>query len=73
MLRLYIYIYLIEYFNVTKINFIHFYKNIFENVNLIGLTTYNLLRDIEIMTGFNWDNYDLIFPRINPIYNNLID
>ena len=69
----YTYNYLIEYFNVTKINFINFYKNIFDNVNLIGLTTYNLLRDIEIMTGFNWDNYDLIFPRINPIYNNLID
>jgi hypothetical protein len=69
----YTYNYLIEYFNVTKINFINFYKNIFDNVNSIGLTTYNLLRDIQIMTDFNWDNYDLIFPRINPSYNNLID
>ena len=69
----YTYNYLLEYFNVTKINFINFYKNIFENVNTIGLTTYNLLRDIEIMTDFNWNNYDLIFPRINPDYNNLID
>lgn len=69
----YTYNYLIEYFNVTKINFINFYKNIFDNVNTIGLTTYNLLRDIQIMTDFNWNNYDLIFPRMNPAYNNLID
>jgi hypothetical protein len=69
----YTYNYLIEYFNVTKINFINFYRNIFDNVNTTGLTTYNLLRDIQIMTDFNWNNYDLIFPRINPAYNNLID
>ena len=69
----YTYNYLLEYFNVTKTNFINFYKNIFDNVNTIGLTTYNLFRDIQIMTDFNWNNYDLIFPRINPDYNNLID
>jgi hypothetical protein len=69
----YTYNYLIEYFNVTKNNFIHFYRNIFDNVNTTGLTTYNLLRDIKIMTDFNWNNYDLIFPRLNPSYNNLID
>lgn len=69
----YKYNYLIEYFNVTKINFINFYKNIFDNVNSIGISTYNILRDIQIITDFNWDNYDLIFPRINPSYNNLID
>jgi len=69
----YTYNYLIEYFNVTKNNFINFYRNIFDNVNTTGLTTYNLLRDIQIMTDFNWNNYDLIFPRINPSYNNLID
>ena len=69
----YTYNYLIEYFNVTKINFINFYRNIFDNLNTTGLTTYNLLKDIEIMTDFNWNNYDLIFPRMNPTYNNLID
>ena len=69
----YTYNYLIEYFNVTKNNFISFYRNIFDNVNTTGLTTYNLLKDIQIMTDFNWNNYDLIFPRMNPNYNNLID
>lgn len=69
----YTYNYLIEYFNITKINFINFYKTIFDNINTIGLTSYNLLRDIEIMTNFNWDNYNLLFPRYNPNYNYLID
>jgi hypothetical protein len=69
----YTYNYLLEYFNTTKINFLNLYNNIFNNVHVIGLSSYNMLRDIETMSGFNWNTYDLIFPRINPYYNNLID
>lgn len=69
----YTYNYLLEYFNTTKINFLNLYNNIFNNVHMIGLSSYNMLRDIETMSGFNWNTYDLKFPRINPYYNNLID
>jgi hypothetical protein len=71
----YKYSYVVDYFKQTKANFVAFYEGIFGNLQSIGLTTYNVFRELQALTGFDWQDYvrQLDHPRRNPQYEQMLD
>jgi len=66
----YTYNYIIDYFTIYKTEYLSFFSNFFNSINDIGLTSYNIFRNLERIASFEIKDYikQLEYPRLVPSY-----